>query len=157
MTNLKSKPIPKKQRQIKAFAKAIIPLWPRATWVPEKENSIGEKTRSLKLERYKDGKTLTKSFKIFRSGSPEEWILWRTDFNKVCVGMSISTRPACSRMIRQVLLDKPLKEFERVLILQKQLLVATIPLIPLPSKSPLQMPTPSKRNIFDKESGSQRR
>jgi hypothetical protein len=32
-----SKPIPKKQRQLKAFAKALIPLWPRATWVSEKE------------------------------------------------------------------------------------------------------------------------
>jgi hypothetical protein len=48
MTNAVSKPIPKKLRQIKAFAKAIrIPLWPSSTWVPEKENSIGEKTRSL--------------------------------------------------------------------------------------------------------------
>jgi hypothetical protein len=45
-----SKPILKKQKQVKAFAKAIIPLWPRATWVPEKENSVGEKTRSLKLK-----------------------------------------------------------------------------------------------------------
>jgi hypothetical protein len=42
-----SKPIWKKQRQVKAFAKAIILLWPRAMWVPEKENLIREKTRSL--------------------------------------------------------------------------------------------------------------
>jgi hypothetical protein len=99
-----SKPIPKKQRQIKAFAKDIIPLWPRATWVPEKENSIGEKTRSLKSELStepgnKDGKTIIKSFKIFRSGSPEEWILWCTDFNEVCIGILISTGPACNRII----------------------------------------------------------
>jgi hypothetical protein len=65
-----SKPIPRKPKQIKAFAKAIIPLWPRATWVPDKENSVGEKTRSLKLVLStepgdKDGKTLTKSFKIY--------------------------------------------------------------------------------------------
>jgi hypothetical protein len=65
-----SKPIPKKQKQVKAFAKAIIPLWPRATWVPEKENSVGEKTRSLQLKLStepgnKQAKTLAKSFKIF--------------------------------------------------------------------------------------------
>jgi hypothetical protein len=65
-----SKPSPKKQRQVKAFAKDIIPLWLIATWVPEKENSVGEKTRSLKLELSTEpgnfnGKTLTKSFKIY--------------------------------------------------------------------------------------------
>ncbi len=58
-------------------------------WVPEKENAAGKKTRSLKLELStdtgnKEGKTLTfKSFKIFRSGSLEEWILWPMEYNKV--------------------------------------------------------------------------
>jgi hypothetical protein len=81
MTNALLKPIPKKAKTYKAFARPIIPLWPRATWVPEKENAAGEKMRSLKLELStepgnKDRKTLTtKSFKIFRSGSPKEWIL----------------------------------------------------------------------------------
>jgi hypothetical protein len=108
MTNSMSLPIPKKQKQVKAFAKAIIPLWPRATWVPEKENSVGKKTRSLKLELStepgdKDGKTLTKSFKIYRSGTPEEWILWRKDLDTVCVGMSISTGSARVQMFRQML------------------------------------------------------
>jgi hypothetical protein len=120
MTNSMSLPIPKKQKQVKAFAKAIIPLWPRATWVPDKENSVGEKTRTLKLELStepgdKDGKTLTKSFKIYRSGTPEEWILWRKDLDEVCVGMSISTGSARVRMVRQMLSDEPLKEFERML------------------------------------------
>ena len=120
MTNSMSKPIPKKAKPIKAFAKPIIPLWPRATWVPEKDNSAGEKTRSLKLELStepgnREGKTLQKSFKIFRSGSPEEWILWRSDCNEVCVGMSITSGLAKNRMIRQMLSDEPLKEFERVL------------------------------------------
>jgi hypothetical protein len=74
-----SKPIPiKHNRPVKAFAKPIIPLWPRATWVPEKENAAGgEKMRSLKLELStkpgnKEGKTLTKSFVIFCSGLPKE-------------------------------------------------------------------------------------
>ena len=120
MTNALSKPIPKKQKPVKAFAKAIIPLWPRATWVPEKENSNGEKMRSLKLELStepgnKEGRTLSKVFKIFRSGSPEEWILWRSDFAEVCVGMSIASGSARNRMVRQLLSDEPLKEFERVL------------------------------------------
>jgi hypothetical protein len=113
MTNSMSKPIPRKQVQVKAFAKAIIPLWPRATWVPDKDNSIGEKPRSLKLELStelgdKEGKTLTKSFKIYRSGTPEEWVLWRNDLNEVCVGMSISTGSARVRMVRQMLSDEPL-------------------------------------------------
>lgn len=73
----------------------------------------------------KEGKTLTKSFKIFRSGSPEEWILWRTDLDEVCVGMSITTGPARNRMIRQLLSDEPLKEFERVLAMHPTETVAS--------------------------------
>jgi hypothetical protein len=74
-------------------------LWLRATWVPKKENSVGERTRSLKLELStepgdKEGKTLTKSFKIYRSGTPEEWILWHNNLNEVYVGMSMSTGSA---------------------------------------------------------------
>ena len=120
MTNALSKPIPKKAKPVRAFARAIIPLWPRATWVPEKENSVGEKMRSLKLELStepgnKEGRTLSKSFRIFRSGSPEEWILWRSDFAEVCIGMSITSGSARNRMVRQLLSDEPLKEFERVL------------------------------------------
>ena len=100
MTNALSKTILKKPKTYKAFARPIILLWPRATWVPEKENAAGEKMRSLKLELStepgnKDGKTLTKSFKIFRSGSPKEWILWRADHNKVCTGMSIQWFVRC--------------------------------------------------------------
>jgi hypothetical protein len=121
MTNSLSKPIPRKPRQVKAFAKPIIPLWPRATWVPEKkENSAGEKTRSLKLELSTEpgtlnGKTITKSFKIYRAGTPEEWILWRRDFNEVCTGMSVTSGAGRNRMVRQLLSDEPLKEFERKL------------------------------------------
>ncbi len=62
-----------------------------------------------------NGKTLTKSLKIFRSGSPEEWILWRTDYNEVCTGMSITLGAARNRMVCQMLSDEPLKEFERTL------------------------------------------
>jgi hypothetical protein len=121
MTNgLSKEPIPRKPRPIKAFARPIIPLWPRATWVPEKENAAGEKMRSLKLELStepgnKEGKTLTKSFKIFQAGSPEEWILWRTDYNEVCTGMSITNGAAKNRMVPQMLSDEPLKEFKRTL------------------------------------------
>jgi hypothetical protein len=121
MTNSLSKAIPRKQRQMaKAFAKPVIPLWPRATWVPEKENAIGEKTRSLKLELSTEpgnltGKHFTKSFKIFRTGSPEEWILWRRDFREVITGMNITLGAAHNRMVRQLLSDEPLKEFERKL------------------------------------------
>jgi hypothetical protein len=80
MTNSLSKPFSKKQKPTRAFAKAIIPLWPRATWVPEKEYVNGEKMRSLKLRLSTEpgnvnGRTLTKIFKISHSGLPEEWIL----------------------------------------------------------------------------------
>jgi hypothetical protein len=61
------------------------------------------------------GKNTTKSFKIFRSGNPEEWILWRRDFNEVCVGPDVQTGDGCVKMARQPLSDKPLKEFERML------------------------------------------
>jgi hypothetical protein len=121
MTNAMSKPIPKKQRPSKAFATPIIPLSPRATWVPEdKENQAGEKTRKIKLTLSTEpgnlnGKTLNKEFKIFRTGSPEEWILWRRDFNEVCVGMNITSGANHNRMVRQLLSDEPLKEFERLL------------------------------------------
>jgi hypothetical protein len=117
MTNSMSIQIPKKQKQGKTFAKAIIPLWPRATWAPEKENANGEKARRLKvkLQGNLNGKNYVKSFKIYMSGTPKEWILWRQDFNKVCIGMSLSTGPAYHRMIPQLLSDKSLKEFERVL------------------------------------------
>jgi hypothetical protein len=76
--------------------------------------------RSLKLELStkpgnKDGKTLTKSFKIFRSDSPEEWILWRADHNEVCTGMSIATGSSKNWMVCQMLSDKPLKEFEQTM------------------------------------------
>jgi hypothetical protein len=97
VTDAVSEPIPKKLRQIKAFANATIPLWPSSTWVPEKEKSIGQKTRSLKLEFSTEpgasmGKNITKSFKIFRSGNPEEWMLcWRRHFNEACVGLDVQT------------------------------------------------------------------
>jgi hypothetical protein len=115
-----SKPIPKKLRQVKAFPKATIPLWPSSTWIPEKENSIGEKTRSLKLELSTEpgalmGKNITKTFKIFRSGNLEEWILWRRDFNEICVGLDVQTGAGDIRMVRQLLSDKSLKEYERML------------------------------------------
>jgi hypothetical protein len=115
-----SKPIPKKQRQVKSFAKAVIALWPRATWVPDKENADGEKTRSLKLTLSTEpgnlnGKNYSKLFKIYRSGTPEEWILWRRDFTEVCTGMALTTGPSHNRMIHQLLTDEPLKEFERAL------------------------------------------
>jgi hypothetical protein len=61
------------------------------------------------------GKNITKSFKIFRSGNPEEWILWRRDFNEVCVGLDVQTGAGHIRMVRQLLSDEPLKEFERML------------------------------------------
>jgi hypothetical protein len=121
MTNSMSKPIPRKQiRPVKTYAKPIIPLWPRATWVPNKDNSAGEKTASLKLELSTEsgnvnGKTLTKSFKVYRSGTPEEWILWRQDFSHICEGMSITTGAGRNRMIRQLLVDEPLREFEKKL------------------------------------------
>jgi aromatic ring hydroxylase len=90
------------------------------TWVPEKENAAGKKMRSLKLELStepgnKDGKTLTKSFKILCSGSLKEWILWRTDHNAVCTGMSIATGSSKNRMIHQMLSEEPLKEFKRTM------------------------------------------
>ena len=120
MTNAMSKPIPKKfnANASRTFAKAIIPLWPRATWAPEdKENQAGEKTRKVKLTLSTEpgnlnGKTLNKEFKIFRTGTPEEWILWRRDFNEVCTGMAIISGANRNRMVRQLLSDEPLKEFE---------------------------------------------
>ena len=120
MTNSLSKAIPKKNKAVTGFAKPITPLWPRATWVPDKENADGEKMRSVKLTLSTEpgnlnGKNYTKLFKIFRSGNPEEWILWRRDFDEVCVGMSLTTGPAHNRMIRQLLVDEPLKEFEHKL------------------------------------------
>jgi hypothetical protein len=77
MTNSTSKATPRKQKMA-----PMIPLWPRATWAPETlKNQAGEKTRKVKLTLStepgnENGKTLTKEFKIFRTGSPEEWILW---------------------------------------------------------------------------------
>jgi hypothetical protein len=77
-----------------------------------------ENTRSLKLELptkpgNKEGKTLTKNFKIFCSGSPEEWILWHDmDYNKICIRMSITLWVARNWMVRQMLSDEPLKAFK---------------------------------------------
>jgi hypothetical protein len=120
MTNSMSEPIPKKLRQVKAFAETTIPLWPSSTWVPEKENFIGEKTRSLKLELSAEpgasmGKNATESFKMFRSGNPEEQTLWRRDFNEVCVGQDAQTGSGYIRVVHQLLSYEPLKEFERML------------------------------------------
>jgi hypothetical protein len=159
-----SKPIPpKKLMQVKAFAKATIPLWPSSTWIPEKENSICEKTRSLKLELSTEpgalmGKNITKSFKIFRSGNPEEWILWRRDFNEVCVGLDVQTGAGCVRMARQLLSDEPPKELERMLAmfpLQTQancnLALDAVASIIFPANAHA-----NKRNASDKDFGSQR-
>jgi hypothetical protein len=118
MTNAMSKAIPRKQKMAKAFAAPIIPLWPRATWAPETlKNQAGEKTRKIKLTLStepgnENGKTLTKEFKIFRTGSPEEWILWRRDFNEICTGMAITVGSNRNRMVRQLLSDEPLSQFE---------------------------------------------
>jgi hypothetical protein len=115
-----SEPTPKKLGHVKALAKAMIPSWPSSTWIPEKENSIGEKTRSLKLELSAEngalmGKNITKSFKIFSSGNPEECILRRRDFNEICAGLDAQTGAGFIRMARQLLSDEPLKEFQRML------------------------------------------
>jgi hypothetical protein len=163
MTNPVSKPIPKKQRQVKAFAQAIILLWPRATWVPEKENSVGEKTRSLKLELSTkpgnlNGKTLTKSFKIYRSGTPDEWMLWCHDYNEVCIGMSITTGSGCDWMVHQKLSDKPLKEFEQMLTTfstktttNNNLALDLVEIQIFPTNAYAM-----QKNTSDKESGSQK-
>jgi hypothetical protein len=39
-------------------------------------------------------------------------MLWRQDFYEICAGMSIVTGANHNRMIRQLLSDEPLKEFE---------------------------------------------
>jgi hypothetical protein len=118
MTNAMSKAIPRKQKMTKAFAAPIIPLWPRATWAPEdSKNQAGEKSRKIKLTLSTEpgnlnGKTLNKEFKVFRAGTPEEWILWRRDFTEICAGMAITTGSNRIRMVRQLLSDEPLNNFE---------------------------------------------
>jgi hypothetical protein len=106
MTNSMYKPIPKNAEAHQSFCNGCHPPLAQSHLGTREGNSNGEKTRSLKLvlstePNNKDGKTLTKSFEIFRSGSPEEWILWRTDLDEVCGGMSITTGPARNRMIQQ--------------------------------------------------------
>jgi hypothetical protein len=64
------------------------------------------------------GKNATKSFKMLRSGNPEEWILWRRDFNEVCAGPDVQAGAGCIRMVRQLLSDEPLKEFANASKLQ---------------------------------------
>ena len=109
MTNSLLKPIPKKIKQVaKIFVQPIIPLWPRATWVPDMENSIGEKTRSLKLVLSTEpgnlnGKTLTKRFKIYHTGTPKDWIIWRQDFYAVILGRNISLGAAYNRMVLSII------------------------------------------------------
>ena len=118
MTNSMSKAMPRKQEMAKAFAAPIISLWPRATWAPETlKNQAGETNRKTKLTLLTElsnanGKTLTKEFKIFRTGSPKEWILWRQDFNKICTGMAITAGSNRNRMVCQLLSDEPLSQFE---------------------------------------------
>jgi hypothetical protein len=62
-----------------------------------------------------NGRTLAKIFKIFHSGLPEEWIQWQTNYNEVCVGMSITSGSERNRMVHPMLWDEPLKEFEQML------------------------------------------
>jgi hypothetical protein len=118
MTNSMSKATPRKQKIAKAFAAPMIPLWPRATWAPETlKNQAGENTRKIKLTLLtepgnENGKTLTKEFKIFRTGGPEEWILWQRDFKEICAGMAITVGSNRNRMVRQLLSDEPLSQFE---------------------------------------------
>jgi hypothetical protein len=81
------------------------------------KNQAGEKTRKTKLTLStepgnENGKTLAKEFKIFRTGSPEEWILWRRDFNEICAGMAITVGSNCNQMVCQLLSDKTLSQFE---------------------------------------------
>jgi hypothetical protein len=79
--------------------------------VPNKNNDAGEKSRSLKLTLSREpgnlnGKTLKKTFKIFRAGTPEEWTLWKQDFYGICAGMSIVTGSNHNRMVCQLLSDE---------------------------------------------------
>jgi hypothetical protein len=74
MTNSMSKPIPKKPEVQRAFAHPMIPLWPRATWVPDKANEAGEKTHSLKLtfcQQNQATSTAKHSPRLSRSSKPE--------------------------------------------------------------------------------------
>jgi hypothetical protein len=117
LTNALSKPIPKKQKLAKAFASPIIPLWPRATWAPEdKEDLAGQKDQAMTLLTEPgnvNGKTLNKEFKTFKTGGPEEWILWHSrDLNEICTGMVAVEGDNHNRMVQQLMSDKPLKEFE---------------------------------------------
>jgi hypothetical protein len=92
----------------------------------------------------KEGKTLTKSFKNFQTGSPEEWILWRTDCYEVCTGMLIATGSAKNLMVYQMLLQ------------QKQMQTTINHWMPLQLQSSLPMPTRNKKNTSDKACGNQK-
>jgi hypothetical protein len=46
------------------------------------------------------------------TGGPEEWILWRRDFNKICTGMAMTVGSNRNRMVRQLPSDEPSSQFE---------------------------------------------
>jgi hypothetical protein len=90
---------------------SVLFLFHENTMLDESHWRCGSPTRTTKLEKNShfevdlsaepgnlNGKTLTKTFKIFRSGTPEEWMLWLQDFCETCTGMSIVTGANHNRM-----------------------------------------------------------
>jgi hypothetical protein len=135
MTDAMSEPIPKKQMQVEAFAEATTPLWPRSTWIPEKENSVGEKTRSLESELStkpgdSNGKNSAKSFKIGRSGNPEEWTLWRRNLAWTFNQALAATRWSASS--HRTSLSGNLNRFSFPFLSELKR-IAIVPQMPLPS------------------------
>lgn len=151
MTDAMSKPIPnKKQRQVEAFPKATIPLWPSSAWAERRQGALSQssqRSRQLKWQKLQD-------LRIRQSSRRMDALVTR--LQQSLLGLDIKTGVSCNgTMVRQLLSEEPLKEFERIL--------ATSPLetqancnLALDAVAVLIFPNKQKKICDKRDCGSQR-
>jgi hypothetical protein len=97
----------------------VIPLWPIPNWGNSKDKSEenGSTFRELKLELRANPKD-TKSnkfgayFKVFETGTPEQWCRWRDDIKRAWEGLNNTTGGTKAATVRHLLDGQARDDFD---------------------------------------------
>ena len=85
---------------------ASIPLYPITKWNAKDDDESSFRSVKLDLKTNPLSVSLAKFssyFKVFESGTPEQWCRWREDLETVFKGLALTTGPAQAGMIRHLL------------------------------------------------------
>ena len=89
----------------------IIPLERKLRTTAEKKHS-GPTFKLRAQPHNENSQTYELTVPIFRSGTPEEWLLCKRDINRVIKGQNVTTGPEMYAMARRILDGEALTAFE---------------------------------------------